>query len=108
MNAPGQSYALIDDAIEAWSRTHSLTLFREFAGRSARFCYTSNAVGDCLQISVEPPRDGVARIHVTDVETVDDAELHLTWEAAISQLSPMLETAYDTACAWLNGRSRDG
>lgn len=95
-----QPYASVDEIVDAWCRANSLVLFTSFAGEQRRFCYVSSRRGECLQIAIEPPDEGSLQIHVSDIETLEDEELHLTWTAPISQLRPTLDIALKAVHDW--------
>ena len=94
------SYAQIDSTIEDWLKANSLVLFTSWAGEQARFCYTSSPQGECVQISIEPPQGGSVRIHVWDVETAGDEEVHMEWLAPVPDLRQALDTALVAARKW--------
>ena len=94
------TYVQIDPIIREWAKSRLLHLNKEFAGREARFCYWSNALGECFQISIQPPADGLARVDAWTVETSDDREAHQSWTAPVSDLRIILDTAFETVSGW--------
>lgn len=96
------SYEVVDQAILSWVSDNSLTLFDSVDEREARFCYISSERGECLQISVDPPEPDMVRVHLWDIETDDDVEVHLEWVERPAELRKLLDLALKEARAWLS------
>lgn len=94
------AYYSIDEVLERWCASNRLKLFRSFAGREARFCYTSSGAGECFQISLDPPSVEGVTINAWSVDTTDDEELRETWLVARSDLRAVLDNALDQVERW--------
>jgi len=94
-------YSAVDDAVRNWAEANSLTLFDEWAGEAARFVYVSNASGECLQISIEPPCGDLVRVVVTDVETIGGEEVRLEWELSAPEVRQGLDAVLGVVRNWL-------
>jgi hypothetical protein len=96
----GRSYALIDQAIRDWCASRGLKLSNSFAGREARFCYTSSPAGECFQIWIDPPTNTQVTVNAASVETGDDAELRASWTMQTSELVAALDMALGEIGRW--------
>ena len=94
------SYAAIDPVVQEWVKANALVLFTSWAEAPARFCYLSSRQGECLQISIDPPDAGNVRIHVWDIETANDEEVHMEWSIAASELRQGLDVSLNAARKW--------
>ena len=90
------SYAAIDTVIREWANANVQTPFVEKSHTETRFCYLSSEQAECYQISVDAPENGLVRVHVSAIETIDDMEAHLQWLVPIAQLTAALDTAKKT------------
>jgi hypothetical protein len=86
------SYDEIDSDIEAWVLSHGFKLIREFGGAPRRFFYVS-AGKESFQISIEPPENGHVLINVWSVETLDDIDVHKSWEVPVDTVSRAMDEA---------------
>jgi hypothetical protein len=101
-------YASIDPLLERWVEEHSLSLFKTFGDREARFVYISSNDGECFQISIEPPQEDSVTVNAWTVETLDDRELHQEWKTPTSDLYGVLQASLAAVRNWFLGRQRDG
>jgi hypothetical protein len=97
-------YSTIDHDIRDWVEAHSLTLFDTWAGEDRRFCYVSSPRGECLQISVEPPRNDEVLVVVSDIETIDDEEVRLSWTFPVSEVRAGLDIVLSAVRDWFERR----
>jgi hypothetical protein len=100
------SYDAIDPQITAWADRHGVTLFREWDGAQARFCYTSSDAGECFQLVVREPQSGRVKIEAFSIETANDDEFQQSWDVPVSNVDEGLETALTTVEDWKRGVGR--
>lgn len=96
------SYAEIDPEIERWAKKHSLILNSSpWSGRESRCVWLSSNAGECFQIWIEPPADGVVRLHAAGVEGRRDDDPPHDWMVPIEQTAAALESAYTLVLEWM-------
>lgn len=87
------SYDQIDLYINKWSNKYSLTLFKEWNGGESRFAYRTNLNNECYQIYIREPFDGVIRVDISLVDSIDDLEVECFITAPISFIGRVLDKA---------------
>jgi hypothetical protein len=96
------SYAEIDPQIEHWAKARSLILNTSpWDGRALRCVWLSSNAGECFQIWIEPPADGVVRLHAAGVESrLDDKPPH-DWAVPVEKVGAALDSAYELVLEWM-------
>jgi hypothetical protein len=100
-------YTSINSIISAWTIRHSLNLFTQIAdtgGLEVRGAYFSNTAGECCQIWITSPQNGIIKIHAADVETKSES-WHKEWSSLVDSLAETLDEALEFTNRWLQ---RDG
>ena len=100
------SYAEIDPQITAWANLNGLTLFREWDGAEARFCYTSSDKGECFQIVIREPLSSEVRIEAFSIETLNEEEFQQTWNMPVAKIDEGLENSLSMVENWKLGIDR--
>ncbi|MBN8809602.1 MAG: hypothetical protein J0I47_15390 [Sphingomonas sp.] len=92
----------MDEVIETWAVTNVKKLFDKWAGKSARFAYSSGLRPfEYFQISINPPCEGHVVISARSIDTDDDTEFEREWEGATDKLAAMLNDATKTVMDWI-------
>lgn len=95
-------YAAIDPAIEYWAKKHSLILNSSpWRGSEARCVWLSSDGGECFQIWVEPPAEGVVRVYASGVESRRDDDPPRDWTVPVEEAAVALESAYELVLEWM-------
>ena len=90
----------VDPLIEKWASAYSLHLFKEEA---VRYCYISGNQ-ECFQIVIRQPLSGRLIIEGFSIETIEDEELHQSWQVTVDGLSQGLEQALVAVEGWKRRR----
>jgi hypothetical protein len=104
------TYISIDRAIGSWAARHRLTLFTRMAGTDGmevRSVYLSSRAGECCQIWIDPPREGIVVVHAADVETLSE-HWRREWTSPTDLIDETLESALESATCWLERDGGDG
>jgi hypothetical protein len=96
------AFATVDPVIQAWIKRHGLPApYTSWAGDEIRAVYLSSAAGECFQIWITPPADGLISISAACVEGRNDTGEPQRWSVAVEDLDAGLETAVKTVIAWM-------
>jgi hypothetical protein len=101
------SYAEIDPEIERWAEKRSLMLNSSpWNGGESRCVWLSSEAGECFEIWIEPPVDGVVRLHAAGVESRRDDDPPHDWTVPVEQTGAALERAYELVLEWMRPSTR--
>ena len=96
------SYLAIEPQLKRWAEKHSLIVNSSpWNGGESRAVWLSSEAGECFQIWIEPPVQGIVRLHAAGVESRRDDDPPQDWTVSIDQLPLALETAYDLVVEWM-------
>ena len=104
----GVSYSSVDPIINAWTQRHKLMLFTHHEGYEHQPCrsiYTSSADGECCQIWIDPPDDGLVELHAIAIEARDDEQMTKDWRVPVVELDHALEQALSFVKMWMARQS---
>jgi len=102
------NYTDIDNIISEWVEKHSFSLFTKYKNdpdSDFRAVYLSSEQGECCQIWIDEPEEGMVHIHAGDVETHQDEELKKSWCVPIEELAGALENAVEFVETWFSRKS---
>ena len=95
------SYEAIDERIQQWAERNALKLFTSWGHRPVRVAYESTEAGECFQMSIAPPSDGVVCISAQCVEGRTDLHPSEDWIYPVEAVSEGLSEAFQTVTAWM-------
>src|ERR1700743_2861679 len=96
-----RSYDLVDAKITAWAEQHELVLFTSSAGTAVRAAYVSSVAGDCFQIWVNFPQDGMIGLHAAWIDGPVEQVLEQDWSVPTGDLADGLEQVFQTVTKWM-------
>ena len=102
------NYSEIDQVISEWADKHGFSLFTKHENDSDsdfRAVYLSSEQGECCQIWIDEPKEGMVHIHAGDVETRQDEELKKEWCVPVKELAEALENAVNFVNTWFSRKS---
>lgn len=96
------SYVAIDPQIKLWVEKHTLILnSTPWAGAESRCVWLSSEAGECFQIWIEPPFEGLVRLHAAGVESRRDDDPPQVWLVPVGEVASALEQAYQLVLEWM-------
>lgn len=91
--------------LDTTARAHALHASRRTKRPHVPVDFTSSPNGECCQIWIDPPQEGLVTVHVAAVEARDDEERTKDWRVPESDLNKGLEQALSSAKAWMGRES---
>ena len=96
------NFTEIDPQIERWAKKHSLMLNTSpWNSQESRCVWLSSEAGECFQIWIEPPGDGLVRLHAAGVESRRDDHPPHDWMVPVGEIAAALESAYELVLEWM-------
>ncbi len=95
------AYCNIDGIIKRKVDDAGSTLFNEWDGEPSRFFHLpGDPPGECFQVVIFPPEQGVVVVQAASIDTNDGAEMLEVWQGREGDLDTLLDTAIAQIETW--------